>query len=98
MNHPIDHRGQRFAGFGEHEIVRRLRPVQLKTGGERGNPHLARWGIGGYHKFAGWLFKQNIQHAILFFHFKTAVLFGRNQILLKCFHSGIAVAAKCSLV
>ena len=98
LDDPVHHCRQRFAGFGEHKILSRLRPVQLEAGGKRRNPYLAWRRVGGNHKLARRLIKQNIEHAILFFHFKAALFLRLDEALLEGLHRGIAVAAECSLV
>ncbi len=98
LDDPVYNRCQRFTSLGKHKALCLLRPVQLEAGGKRGDPHLARRRIGRDHKFARRIVEQDIEHAILFFDFKTALFLGVDEAFLEGVHRGIAVAAECSLI
>src|ERR1700677_2183024 len=98
LDDSLDHRRQCFSSLGEHKVPCRVGPVELEAGGKRGNPYLAGRSIRSDHKLARRLLKQDVEHAILFFYFKTALFLGLDEALLEGIHRGIAVAAECSLV
>jgi len=98
LDHPVHDRCQRLTGLGKDKALCLLRPVQLEAGRKRGNPHLARRRIGRDYKFAWRLVEQNIEYAILFFDFKTALFLGVDEAFLEGIHCGIAVAVECSLI
>ena len=98
FDNPLNDCRQCLPSLGQHKIFRSLRPVQLEAGGKGGDPNLARRGVGRNHKFAWRLVEQDIEHAILFFHFKPTLFLGLDETLLKGLHRSIAVAAECSLV
>jgi hypothetical protein len=97
-DHPLDDRRQRLPGFWKHKVSHSVRPIKLEAGRKRRNPYLARWSVGSDHKFAWRFLKQDIEYAVLFFDFKTALFLGLNEALLEGAHRGIAVAAECSLI
>jgi hypothetical protein len=97
-DHPLDDCGQCFPGLREHKVRCRVRPIKLEAGRKRGDPYLAWRSVGGDHKLAWRLLKQDIEHAILFFDFKAALFLGLDEALLEGIHRRIAVAAECSLI
>src|ERR1700679_2613942 len=100
LDQAIKKRDQLLACAGQNECGGVRVPVELEAGGKRRDPHLADRGVGRNDKLAACLFKDDIQDAVLLFHFKAGlvVFFLYDQMLLEGINGGLGRAAKFLLV
>ena len=93
-----DKRFEGLAGFGKDEGLRVIVPVEFEAGGQSRNPDLSDRSIGSENKFGGRFFKADVEHSILFFHFKVGIGLGEDESFFQGFQSAVRVAPKADLV
>jgi hypothetical protein len=87
-----------FAGFGQGEGLGRLIPLELEGGGERGDPDLADWGVGGEDELGGAVLKEDVENAVFLLGLKAAVFFGVDEGLLEGVEGFVGLAAESGFV
>jgi hypothetical protein len=86
---------QVFSGFGEDEGTRSLGPLKLEAGGGGGDPELADGSIWREDEFAGAVFEDDVEDAVVLFGFEGfGVLFGDDEGLLEGFEGAVGFAAE----
>jgi len=96
LNEALDQRAEGLAGLGQDEAL--CRQIELETCASGRDPDLLDGGIGGDDKFACRFFEDDVQRALLLFHFEFAFVFGGVEILLQLFDGRIGCFAKLNFV
>jgi len=96
LNETFDQRTEGFAGLGQDEALRCQ--VKLETRAARRDPDLLDRGVGRDHEFAGRFFEDDVERALLFFHFKFAIVFGGVELLFQFFDCRIRCFSKLCFV
>ena len=92
----IHQRRECLASTRQYKRCLFLIPIKLEAGRECRDPDLANRRVRRNYELARRLFKQNIQHPVLFFHFKPSVvrLFTFYEVLFERVERGFGVTAK----
>ncbi len=95
---PLGESDEGFAGFREDEAAALLGPIQFEAGGLGGDPDLPDGRIGSEDEFAGAVFEEDIEDAVLLFGLEATCLFGGDEGLLEIGEGLVGFAAEGGFV
>lgn len=98
LDQALDEGLKRHTIPGQDKVAGFVGPVEFEAGGEGGDPDLADRGVGRDDEFCAGFFKEDVEHAILFFDFESAVLFGSQKGLFQGFERPVGMIAESSFV